>query len=48
MNPGRKNMTTGEQITAEQKSHTSLFRVHKEMDGMTAHIYHHAMSSFHS
>ena len=35
MNPGRKNMTTGEQITAEQKSHTSLFRVHKEMDGMT-------------
>lgn len=29
-----KNMTIGEQITAEQTSHTSLFRVHKEMDGM--------------
>ena len=29
-----KNMTIGEQITAEQTSHTSLFWVHKEMDGM--------------
>lgn len=34
MNPGRKILTIGEQTTAEQTSHTSLFRVHKEMDGM--------------